>query len=123
MWSSSLVTYTHNVNICPILAIRLQQGNYSAPSKFPIQESVWQWDTISGQLFAARLEGVLGKLKWRRAGAQINGECLSTPRFADGTVLFSQTSTEIAEHALLYMLASLVAGLKVNMQKIKGYIQ
>src|SRR5271156_4455481 len=88
-------------------------------SKFLIQWSVRQGDTIPPKLFNAGLEQIFRRLNWDNKGMMINGDMLNHLRFADDIVLISISCEEAEEILNELNVESNKLGMKINMKKTK----
>lgn len=78
-----------------------------------------QGDPLSPKLFTATLEEIFRKLaaSWERKGKGVCGRILANLRFADDTVLFAPSASELRLMPQDLSTASLEVGLKMNRSK------
>lgn len=86
---------------------------------FPIKRGVRQGDPLSPLLFIATLESIMSQLDWRGRSIKIENNYLSHLRFADDSVLLSETGSELEYMIESLNEASRVVGLRMNISKTK----
>ena len=87
--------------------------------KIRIKRGVRHGDTISPKLFTATLESIFRRLNWENKGVKIDGEFLSTLRFADDIFLCTETPQELQQMLQELSDESRRMGLKMNITKTK----
>ncbi len=87
--------------------------------KIPITKGKRQGDTISSKLFTVCLEEVFINLDWEDIGIDIDDKNLNNLRFADDTVLFSESEDNLQKTIKELNRESLKVGLKINIKKTK----
>ena len=85
--------------------------------KIRIKRGVRQGDIISPKLFTATLENIFRRLNWENKGVKIDGEFLSSLRFADDIFLCTETPQELQQMLQELSDESRQMGLKMNMTK------
>lgn len=91
----------------------------TSTNKIQIRRGVRQGDTISPKLFTLAMEDIFKTLQWENKGIRIDGNYLNHLRFADDIVIISSNLKELKGMLEELKTASKVAGLKMNIGKIK----
>ena len=83
--------------------------------KIRIKRGVRQGDNFSTKLFTAALESIFRRLNWENKDVKIDGEFLTTRRFADEIFQYTETPQELQP----MLQESKRMGLKMNIAKSK----